>query len=77
MVAKLIKLNYQFPRMKKSFCLILLSVAALAVSSCNTFIGAGRDIQSVGAGMQNKAEGRNWDGQTHAPAPAARPPARY
>jgi len=59
--------------MKKSFYLIVLVAAACASSSCNTFIGAGRDIQTLGSGMQNKGHGKDWNGQT-APAPNA--PAR-
>jgi len=54
--------------MKNSCYLIVLAVAAFFVSSCNTFIGAARDIQSLGAGMQNTAQGRTWDGQPK-PAP--------
>jgi len=55
--------------MKKSFYLIVLA-AACALSSCNTFIGMGRDIQSVGSGMQNTGHGRSWNGEA-APAQTA------
>jgi len=32
------------------------------LSSCNTFIGMGRDIERLGEGMQNKADGKSWSG---------------
>ena len=62
--------------MKHSFYLILLTGAALAVSSCNTFIGMGRDIEMLGSGMQTKAKGKGSDGSQvesvqSAPAPAS------
>ena len=57
--------------MKNSFYLIVLAAAACASSSCNTFIGAGRDIQTLGSGMQNKGHGREWNGQA---APAQKAP---
>ncbi|MBT8044195.1 MAG: hypothetical protein KJO79_04520 [Verrucomicrobiae bacterium] len=62
--------------MKKSFYLIVLSVSALAMSSCNTFIGMGKDIQTLGAGMQNTAYKKSATvpppAQT-APAPVQQP----
>jgi|TARA_B110000908_G_scaffold172180_1_gene238180 predicted small secreted protein len=56
--------------MKKFFYMIVLAAAACASSSCNTFIGAGRDIQTLGSGMENKGHGRDWNGPT-ASAPNA------
>ena len=35
----------------------------LVISSCNTFIGVGRDFESLGTGMQNKAYGKKWNDQ--------------
>ncbi|MCP5537156.1 MAG: entericidin A/B family lipoprotein [Akkermansiaceae bacterium] len=35
--------------------MIPLAAGTLAMSSCNTFIGMGKDIQSLGSGMQNTA----------------------
>ena len=60
-------------RMKNSFYLILLAAGAVAFSSCNTFIGMGRDIQSMGAGMQNTGHGKTWDGQQKQAPQAAQP----
>jgi predicted small secreted protein len=59
-------------------CTILLAATALVTSSCNTFIGFGRDIEGLGSGMQNKAHGKDWasEGGTNvqpAPAPAQTP----
>lgn len=46
---------------------MVLVAAGFAVSSCNTFIGMGRDIQSLGAGMQNTGHGKRWDGKQKQP----------
>jgi predicted small secreted protein len=60
--------------MKNIRSVLILLTASLTLSSCNTFIGIGRDIENLGNGMQNKAEGKTWSGQTKAPAePAAYP----
>ena len=58
--------------MKKSFYLIILGVSALAMGSCNTFIGMGKDIQSLGSGMQNSAYRKS--GTVPPPAQTATPP---
>jgi predicted small secreted protein len=44
----------------KSILLITLAAAAVLTSSCNTFIGLGRDMRIAGEGMEksaNKASG--------------------
>ncbi len=44
----------------KSILLIILAAAAVFSSSCNTFIGLGRDMRIAGEGMEktaNKASG--------------------
>ena len=44
----------------KSILLITLAAAAVLTSSCNTFIGLGRDMRIAGEGMEktaNKATG--------------------
>ena len=44
----------------KLFSCALLAAAALLTSSCNTFIGVGRDMRIAGEGMEkiaNKASG--------------------
>jgi len=40
----------------KTTILIALSAAALLSSSCNTFIGLGRDMRMAGEGMEKTAE---------------------
>ena len=51
----------------KSILLITLGTAALLTSSCNTFIGLGRDMRIAGEGMEktaNKATGSSDGGDT-------------
>jgi predicted small secreted protein len=48
--------------MKKICTALLLLGSLLSLSSCNTFIGVGRDIEKLGEGMQNKADGKTWSG---------------
>lgn len=67
--------------MTKLLYLTLVASCICAVSSCNTFIGLGRDVQSLGSGMVNSGHGRAWNedsSQTAAPAqtPAPTTPAR-
>lgn len=38
--------------------LVASAVAALFLSSCNTFVGMGRDFQRVGQGFENVAYGK-------------------
>lgn len=44
--------------MKKPLKIILalLGLAAMALSSCNTVAGFGRDVQSAGGAIHNKAQ---------------------
>lgn len=49
----------------KSLLLITLAAAAILTSSCNTFIGLGRDMRLAGEGMEksaNKANGSEGGG---------------
>ena len=49
----------------KSILLIALAAAAVLTSSCNTFIGLGRDMRIAGEGMEksaNKASGSGGSG---------------
>jgi len=49
----------------KSILLIVLAVATVLASSCNTFIGMGRDMRIAGEGMEksaNKASGSGDSG---------------
>ena len=39
----------------KSILLIALAVAAVLTTSCNTFIGLGRDMRIAGEGMEKSA----------------------
>ena len=51
----------------KFSALLLASAAALTLNSCNTFAGLGRDVKSLGTGVENKAYGKTWQGQPSAP----------
>tara|TARA_Y100000385_G_scaffold288167_1_gene354089 strand:+ start:1072 stop:1290 length:219 start_codon:yes stop_codon:yes gene_type:complete len=44
--------------MTKSIYIIILVAGALGLSSCNTFIGLGRDVQSLGGTMVNAGNKR-------------------
>jgi predicted small secreted protein len=49
----------------KSLLMITLAAAAILTSSCNTFIGLGRDMRLAGEGMEksaNKASGGEGEG---------------
>lgn len=54
----------------------MMAVAGIGLSSCNTYIGMGRDIQKLGEGIQNTGYGSGWSGnqppaqQTTQPVPA-------
>ncbi|MGE9269473.1 MAG: entericidin A/B family lipoprotein [Verrucomicrobiales bacterium] len=37
-------------------------LVAVALSSCNTVIGMGRDFRQLGEGMENAANGRGFSG---------------
>jgi predicted small secreted protein len=48
----------------KSLLMITLAAAAILTSSCNTFIGLGRDMRLAGEGMEksaNKTSGGEGD----------------
>ena len=54
----------------KSILLIALAAAAVLTSSCNTFIGLGRDMRIAGEGMEksaNKASGGSGGDTSGAP----------
>ena len=60
--------------MRKMAHFLMLSSAAALLSSCNTFIGMGRDIENLGVGMQNTSEGKTWYGEPRKkPQPAPTP----
>ncbi|MBK1792385.1 entericidin A/B family lipoprotein [Persicirhabdus sediminis] len=40
---------------KRHLILAISALACLATSSCNTFIGMGRDVQRLGQGVENTA----------------------
>ena len=51
----------------KSILLITLAAAAVLSTSCNTFIGMGRDLRIAGEGMEssaNKSSGGGSSGDT-------------
>lgn len=50
--------------------LVFLVIPALALCSCNTLVGFGRDIKSVGDGIENKAYGKQWNGKPRTPVTA-------
>ena len=62
--------------MKKIFFALLGMMTLFAFCSCNTFIGMGRDIERLGEGMQNKADGKTWSGKEKN-APEAVPYSAY
>lgn len=56
----------------KTILLIALTVTAVFSSSCNTFIGIGRDLRIAGEGMEktaNKATGGGGGGEDTSGAP--------
>jgi predicted small secreted protein len=50
----------------KALILSTAALATLALSSCNTFVGIGRDFKSLGQGVENKAYGNTWKGEPRA-----------
>lgn len=40
---------------------ICAALAVLALSSCNTMIGLGRDFRQLGEGLENTANGDSWN----------------
>jgi len=56
----------------KTILLIALAVTAVFSSSCNTFIGMGRDLRIAGEGMEktaDKASSSRSGGSDHGGAP--------
>ncbi len=54
-------------RVMKTILLLALAVTAVLSSSCNTFIGLGRDLRIAGEGMEktaDKASGGSGGGDT-------------
>jgi predicted small secreted protein len=39
---------------------VLIAIPVLALTSCNTMIGVGRDFRQLGSGMENVAHGREF-----------------
>lgn len=52
----------------KSILLMTLAIAAVLTSSCNTFIGLGRDMRIAGEGMEKTAN-KNTGGEDTSGAP--------
>lgn len=46
----------------KAIALTLLAATAVLTSSCNTFIGLGRDMRIAGEGMENAANKASGEG---------------
>jgi predicted small secreted protein len=53
----------------KTILLMALAAAALLTSSCNTFIGLGRDMRVAGEGMEKTAGKNTSDGGDTSGAP--------
>lgn len=47
-------------RISLPLLIIISAGAALLLSSCNTFIGMGRDFQRLGTGFENTGYGRKF-----------------
>jgi predicted small secreted protein len=52
----------------KSILLMTLAIATVLTSSCNTFIGLGRDMRIAGEGMEKTAN-KNTGGEDTSGAP--------
>ncbi|GAA5496464.1 MULTISPECIES: hypothetical protein [Rubritalea] len=48
---------------KRTVVIAMLGAVSLGVTSCNTFVGVGRDFKRLGEGVENTAYGKTWDGQ--------------
>ena len=61
------------PRMKKFVVFFSLCVMAQSLSSCNTYIGLGRDVQKLGEGIQRSGyKDRSSDNSNPYGVPAAK-----
>jgi predicted small secreted protein len=58
----------------RALSLLILAAGVLALSACNTTIGMSRDLRAFGAGVENVAHGRHFDGGAHAETPPDAPP---
>ncbi|MDE0859940.1 MAG: entericidin [Akkermansiaceae bacterium] len=47
-------------KIRLSLLLVVSAAAALFLSSCNTFVGMGRDFQRLGQGFENTAYGKKF-----------------
>ncbi|MDB4518403.1 entericidin [Akkermansiaceae bacterium] len=47
-------------KLRMSLFLVVSAAAALFLSSCNTFVGMGRDFQRLGQGFENTAYGKKF-----------------
>jgi entericidin A len=45
--------------MKKAFALVLLAIAGVVLTACNTVHGFGRDVEKVGEKMQGKSKDKD------------------
>ncbi len=57
--------------MKKFSLFTVLTIASFALGSCNTFIGAGKDLQGLGTGIENRGTTGSWNGIGSGPAVSA------
>ena len=46
--------------MRTKWMILLAAAVGLALSSCNTVAGFGKDTQRLGEGLENTGEGRDW-----------------
>jgi len=58
----------------RALSLLIFAAGALVLTACNTTIGASRDIRAFGAGVENVAQGRHFDGGAHENTPPDAPP---
>jgi predicted small secreted protein len=66
-----LRIHYQ-DLVMKTILLIAMTIAAVLSSSCNTFIGMGRDLRIAGESMEktaDKASGGSGGGSDHGGAP--------
>ncbi len=60
---------WDFPDIRNAMTKIATALLfVVALTSCNTMIGLGRDFRQLGTGLEHKAHGRNFDGSEPAPA---------
>ena len=58
----------------RTLMLVIAAAGALVLSACNTTIGMSRDIRALGAGMENVATGRDFEGESRRQVPNPPPP---